>query len=171
MIVRALVISDTHGFLDNADKLFENYSEIKTVIHLGDLVEDVEKLKKKFTDKDFFYVAGNNDFCNDVPNEKMITLGGKKILLTHGHHHRVNSNMLNISLWCKEQRADAVLFGHTHYPLLDESMGIVLFNPGSISLPRNFQGPNYGILEINERGVIHGGIYRFYFDKKDEKIF
>ena len=165
------MISDTHGFLGNAEKIIENYSDVKTIIHLGDLVRDVEKLKRKYGSRDFYYVAGNNDNCGSVPYERMIALGGKKILLTHGHRQRVNYNMLSIGLWGREQNADVVIFGHTHQPLVDESMGIVLFNPGSISLPRNFQGPNYGVLEVSEEGIIRCEVYQYCADKKNEKIF
>lgn len=168
--MRALVISDTHRYLDNAEKVIERYSEINTVIHLGDLVEDVKKLKREFKDREFHYVAGNNDFSGNVPYEKMITLGGKKILLTHGHRQRVNYNMLSISLWGREHEADAVLFGHIHQPVLDESMGIILFNPGSISLPRSTQSPTYGILEVTESGIVLCKAYQFYTDGKEEKI-
>jgi len=169
--MRALVISDTHRYLNNADKVIEKYSDINTVIHLGDLIEDVEKLKRKFRSRKFYYVAGNNDFCSNVPYEKMITLGGNKILLTHGHRQRVNYNMLSISLWGREQEADVVLFGHLHQPVLDESMGIMLFNPGSISLPRTTQGPTYGILEVTESGVMRCEAYQYCADGEEKKLF
>ncbi|MGE4215339.1 MAG: metallophosphoesterase [Anaerotignaceae bacterium] len=169
--MRALVISDTHRYLDNAEKVMERYSDINTVIHLGDVVEDAEKLKKKYRDREFYYVAGNNDFCNNIPYEKMITISGKKILLTHGHRQRVNYNMLTISLWGIEQGADAVLFGHIHQPVLDESMGIILFNPGSISLPRSTQYPTYGVLEVTESGIIRCQSYQFCAEENEKKLF
>lgn len=163
--MRALVISDTHRYLDNAEKVIERYSDIGIVIHLGDLVEDVEKLKKKFKEKEFYYVAGNNDFSSNIPYEKMIEIEGKKILLTHGHRQRVNYNMLSISLWGREQDADVVLFGHIHQPVYDESMGIMVFNPGSISLPRSTQYPTYGILEVTESGIVRCTAHKFCIDK------
>lgn len=168
--MRALVISDTHRYLDNAEKVIGRYKDINTVIHLGDLVEDVEKLKRKFKEREFHYVAGNNDFCRNVPYEKMVTIGGKKILLTHGHRQRVNYNMLSISLWGREQGADVVIFGHIHQPVLDESMGIMLFNPGSISLPRSTHYPTYGILEVTESGILRCQAYQFCYDEKEEKF-
>ncbi|MEA5085405.1 MAG: metallophosphoesterase [Lachnospiraceae bacterium] len=169
--MRALVISDTHRYLDNAEKVIEKYRDINTVIHLGDMVEDAEKLKREFNDREFHYVAGNNDFSRSIPFEKMIILGGKKILLTHGHRQRVNCNMLSISLWGREQEADVVLFGHIHQPVLDESMGIMLFNPGSISLPRSTQYPTYGILEVRESGIVQCKAFQLCAGEKEEKIF
>jgi len=169
--MRALVISDTHRYLNNAHNLIEKYSDINTVIHLGDLVDDAEKLKTQFKNRQFYYVAGNNDFYSSVPYETMIALGGKKILLTHGHRQRVNYNFLSISLWGREKDADAVLFGHIHQPVLDESMGIVLFNPGSISLPRSTQYPTYGILEVTQSGVIRCQAYEYCADGESKKLF
>ena len=84
--MKVLVISDTHRFLENAEDLLSIYSgKIKDVIHLGDMVNDCKSLMKKYGNFNFYSVAGNNDYDATVPYETMITLGGKKLLLTHGH--------------------------------------------------------------------------------------
>ena len=56
-----LVISDTHGRITNAvntiEKLKPDY-----ILHLGDVVRDVEDLEAIFPSKDIIAVSGNNDF-------------------------------------------------------------------------------------------------------------
>jgi hypothetical protein len=34
---------------------------------------------------------------------------------------------------------DVVIFGHTHYPVIEEYQGILLVNPGSPSLPKQLR--------------------------------
>ena len=48
------------------------------------------------------------------------------------------------------------MFGHTHRPYLDDSQGIIVLNPGSLSYPRQ-QGrkPSYMIMELDESGQAH----------------
>ena len=156
-----LIISDTHGHTENAENLIENFKHIKNIIHLGDVVEDAEKLAKIFSDRTFHFVAGNNDFSGKAPFEKLININGKKFFLVHGHRQRVNYTLLNLSFLAQERGAEAALFGHTHRPFYDESTGIALFNPGSISEPRSTEFPTFGIANITDNGRILFYIYEF----------
>lgn len=45
-----------------------------------------------------------------------------------------------------EVDADVALFGHTHTPFKDRSLGMEVLNPGTIS---NVQHPSYGIVTIS----------------------
>ena len=152
--MKVLVISDTHRYLQNAEDIIKLYGgKINTVIHLGDLVNDVKRLSIKFRNINFYNVAGNNDYDYDVPYEKMITLDGKKLLLTHGHRQRVNYGLLQLGLWAEEKEADAVLFGHIHAPVREYYNNVLICNPGSLSLPRSTDFPTFGILDID---INHG---------------
>ena len=52
-----------------------------------------------------------------------------------------------------DRRADVVMFGHTHRPCLEESGGIVVLNPGSISYPRQEgRAATYMTIELDEDG-------------------
>ena len=76
--MKVLVISDTHRYLQNAEDIIKLYGgKINTVIHLGDLVNDVKRLSIKFGNINFYNVSGNNDYDSSVPYEKMITLEEK----------------------------------------------------------------------------------------------
>lgn len=168
--MKVLVISDTHRYLENAERVIEKFDNIRTIIHLGDLVEDVKTLRQKYPQKDFINVAGNNDFSIDVPFERIITLEGKRILLTHGHRQRVSNGVLNLAFLAEEKQAEAALFGHTHRPFYDESAGVAIFNPGSISLPRGMGGPTFGTFEIKENGRILFDLYRLLPSGEVENI-
>ena len=167
---KALVLSDSHGSLENVHLIMEKFQDIHTVFHLGDLVEDANEIKKNYRNVAVELVRGNNDYKN-VPHEKEVLFCGKKVLLTHGHRQRVNTGILSLNLWAKEKNADIVLFGHTHKPFLDKGAGIVLFNPGSISLPRGSNRPNFGKLEINDEGNICAEIFAIDSMKNINKIF
>ena len=149
--MQVLVLSDSHRFLENAEDVINMYADrIKTVIHLGDVEGDFRSLRKKYGNLDFYGVLGNNDRDSVMPYEMMAEIGGKKILLTHGHRQRVSYGFLSLSLWAKENNADAVLFGHIHMPVKEYFDGLLICNPGSISLPRSTDNPTFGILEISE---------------------
>lgn len=63
---------------------------------------------------------------------------GKKIFLTHGHVY----NLDNLPAGC-----DAVFYGHVHYGFICEKDGVVVANPGSVSLPKNNSEKSYLLLD------------------------
>ena len=162
--MKLLIFSDTHGYLDSArDVLRRIGSKVDAVAHLGDHDMDAQELQQEFPSLPFHFVAGNNDFGMDTPSWKMIHMGGRGILLTHGHKQRVYWGMDTISYWAEEHGADAVLFGHTHRPFYDNGGPILILNPGSISLPRN-SIPSFGILTIEENGRMEGAVMEYQRD-------
>jgi putative phosphoesterase len=53
----------------------------------------------------------------------------------------------------RDRQCRAALFGHTHRAFCEEKEGILLFNPGSVSLPVG-AGPTFGLLDISKEGVL-----------------
>lgn len=160
--MKLLVFSDTHGHLDSARNVLERIGDkIDAVAHLGDHDADAEELMGEFSHIPFHFVAGNNDYGLDTPSKKMVHMGGKNILLTHGHKQRVYWGMDTLCYWAEEQGADAVLFGHTHRPFYDDEGRVMILNPGSISLPRNGI-PSFGILTIEENGKMEGAVMEYH---------
>ena len=153
--MKILVLSDTHAYLENARAVLARLQgKVDAVFHLGDHDDDAVALQQEFPKLPFHYVKGNNDYRVDTPSQKLVRLGGKNLLLTHGHKQRVYWNYDTISYWAEEQGADVVLFGHTHLPYeayiasdSEEEKSVWLFNPGSISKPREGK-PSYGIIDI-----------------------
>ncbi len=156
--MKILVLSDSHGRIENAKVVLQRLEQqLDMVFHLGDYDEDAKALQSIFSGLPFHYVKGNNDYGWGTPTHKLVTAQGKRFLLTHGHKERVHYQLNTIAYWGEEQGADAVIFGHTHVPYNDGSGRVYLFNPGSISLPRDGFIPTFGIISIeNER--IEGAI-------------
>ena len=161
--MKALVISDSHGRIENACYIIELLSEkIDTVIHLGDYCEDAYYISEKYKTIPFINVKGNCDYNSAIPNEKLVCLGGKNIFLTHGHKYNVKSSYVKLSYAAEEKNADICLCGHTHTPVCIKFSNIIIMNPGSISFPRNSDCCSYGIIDITEKetSVSVVGIYK-----------
>lgn len=159
--MKILIFSDSHGKIEFAKSIIEHLEKkVDGVFHLGDHDEDAQRLQNLFPTIPFYIVRGNNDFGSGTPADRMVTLGGKRLLLTHGHKHRVHWNLQTLGYWAQEQLADAVFFGHTHCPVKEELGNLLICNPGSISLPRDSRIPTFAILTI-ERGRMEVAIMEY----------
>ncbi len=144
---RILVFSDSHGYLDHIREILKK-EKPDMIIHLGDCVRDVYELRKEFPEHTIEYVKGNCDIVQE-PEEKLLLIEGKKVLICHGHTYQVKSGYLNIEYGAKEKQADAVLFGHTHQAFYNHHNGLVMLNPGSIGFSV-LSPASYGWLVIDE---------------------
>ena len=98
--MKLLVLSDTHGYLSNARDVLNRIGKyMNGVIHLGDHAYDAADLQTEYPDLPFYIVRGNNDFGDKAPNKLMITIHGKRLLLTHGHMQQVYWSYDTISSW------------------------------------------------------------------------
>ena len=56
----------------------------------------------------------------------------------------------------RSRQVQVVMFGHTHYPYLDEEEDLTVLNPGSLSYPRQpGRKPSYLVMQIDEQGKAH----------------
>jgi len=146
-----LAFSDTHGDISSAEKIVKLYPQAAKILHLGDFVSDSIILKKLFPDKDVLAVNGNCDgfvHRETIPDERILDIEGKKILMVHGHRFGVKSELERLAKYAKQKEADLVLFGHTHIPVDVEKLGIHLLNPGSPSYPNGIGYPSYALIEV-----------------------
>lgn len=167
-----LIFSDSHGRSDSLSHAFQR--QIKApdaVCFLGDGLRDLSA--GDFYGSMLYAVQGNCDwtprladgaFVND---ELLLQLEGHRILLCHGHRYQVKSGMGALLMQAVRMDADAVLFGHTHTPLLCRmdvgecvcgtrlAHPITLFNPGSIG-----HGGSFGTLSLSGNTLLfsHGKI-------------
>ena len=171
--MNVLVFSDSHGRGSNMVEAFSR--QIKrpdAIAFLGDGLRDLDYCE--FDNIMLLAVTGNCDlynlYCKGIAKrEIVVTLGGKKIMITHGDRYSVKSGLARIIMAADEIGADIVLFGHTHEPLslyidneendygLKLKKPIYLFNPGSIG----DYNATFGCLEIGSRGEVilsHGEI-------------
>jgi len=163
--MKILVLSDTHGYLVHAREVLRRIGDqMDMVFHCGDMDMDAMTLAEEFPELPFHFVKGNNEYMSQSPREKMVCVKGKRFLLTHGHKQRVHWDFNTIGYWAEEKRANAVVFGHTHRPFCQQNGKVFLFNPGSISMPRDGVLPTFGILEMDENGILRGSIMEYHKD-------
>lgn len=147
--MRILVISDTHRNIDSLTSVMEDQKP-DLVLHLGDNVEDGEMISKIYG-LETIIVRGNGDFNQDYPYDRVLDLAGKRIFMTHGHRYSVRNGHMSLHYKGLETGADIVLYGHTHIPVNLREKDLIIMNPGSPSLPRQWERvKTVGLIEINE---------------------
>lgn len=132
--MKILIVSDTHRRDDNLKKVINDNLPLDMLIHLGD-VEGSEQYIPEWVNPEceMQMVRGNNDFFSALDREREIQIGKYKVLLTHGHYYNVSLGTEQLVEDAKERGFDIAMFGHTHRPYFDDSQGIIVLNPGSLS--------------------------------------
>ena len=166
--MKILVFSDSHGapaYIRTA--LRQHAGDVDAAVFLGDGVIDAANVFREFPDIPNYIVRGNCDSalrlsaCGiDAPEEDVITLGGLRFLLLHGHTAQAKSGYGQMLLLAEKRQVNVVLFGHTHVPEnrsviapSDPEKRILLFNPGSVGMSQNH---SYGVIHVID-GKISAG--------------
>ena len=144
--MKVLVVSDSHGDVENMYRAVER-EQPRMVLHLGDGWRDAEILARRYPDLPLEKVPGNCDFRSGEPAVRLILIAGKLVMICHGHTLGVKTNLSMLLREALEQKADAVLFGHTHTPFVDIRNGVVMLNPGSIG---SYSRATYGTLTFRD---------------------
>lgn len=153
--MKFLIVSDSHGRHSNLKSVIETVGRIDGMFHLGDIEGGLDDILE-LIDYPFWGVKGNNDFGSILDSEKIVSIGGHKIFMTHGHRYPLLWSTKALADAGKERGCDIVMFGHTHVPYLQETDGVWLVNPGSISQPRQSpRVPTYLLMEIDEQQRLH----------------
>lgn len=142
--MRVLVVSDSHGNVDNMVRAVE-WVQPDYVLHLGDCQRDLEALRREFPGLAMEGVPGNCDWGSYDQKERLIELGGVRILLLHGHTRNVKSSPMAAMYAAKECGAQVLLFGHTHRPMVDNDRALLTLNPGAAG---DRDAPTCGVLTI-----------------------
>lgn len=151
--MRIIVISDTHGRPSMIENIIEAQPEAKQVFFLGDVIRDIEDMPFMYPSHTFHIVSGNCDYGSTYKSADTVTVGGKKILFTHGHAYSVKSGIGRLSQWAKNENADIVLYGHTHVAKTEYADGVLFVNPGSPTCPREGR-PSYAVIDIESNGLM-----------------
>lgn len=125
---KIIVTSDTHGNAGYLYKIYRQNKKADLFIHLGDYIKDAQKAAKRLG-LNVLYVKANGDFGSTMPLHRVIAFEGKNILAVHGHIERVKVSLIRLNFLAQDVNADIVLFGHTHYPHI-ENNGTLFVNPG-----------------------------------------
>lgn len=139
--MKIVVVSDSHGqYQDLQDIALKNY-DATLLLHLGDY-ELPDYLMHSYT-----CVKGNCDFSFDMPLKRDLDYKFGVIHMEHGD----NIDFANFSKYVANTHSFLFLFGHTHEKFAKKIGNTYVFNPGSISRPRDSEKGSYLIIEIDEK--------------------
>lgn len=130
--------------------LREGLEGVDLIVHCGDMVasmaiplfEAIAPLQA---------VAGNNDppeLHARFGKRKILEFGAVRIGVVHGHDGIGRSTLARAQNAFKNERVDAILFGHSHIPYCERHDGVLLFNPGSPTDRRRQREYSYGRIRI-----------------------
>ncbi|WP_105617050.1 phosphodiesterase [Vallitalea okinawensis] len=164
--MKLFFMSDIHGSIIWLEKALEKFEEEQAdyIVLLGDALYHgprnpipegydpkavITKLNA-YKDK-IIAVRGNCDSEVDqmviefpiMADYAILFYNGRRIFATHGHLFN-RQQLPNIS------KGDILVHGHTHIPVAEAFGDNYIFNPGSITLPKEENPHSYGVLEQNE---------------------
>ena len=148
--MRLGVISDTHGLL--RAEVLEVFEGVDHILHGGDVgtwdvIVELQALVPVTA------VYGNTDDLGmraKLPQVAEIELDGFRIVVTHGDQL---GSPTPPKLHDAFPRAEIIVYGHTHKPLLElVDRTVTVMNPGGAGAPRFGLLPSVGILEL-EPGI------------------
>lgn len=148
--MKALIMSDSHGWDNEVKMLVDRHRhDVDAIFHCGDseLTGQSSALEGVGT------VRGNCDFGNDFPEEIVETVKGTTIFVAHGHLLNVKVTEVNLIHKAEEFDAKIVCHGHTHIPGAVKENDIIILNPGSVRLPRQYPVGTYVIIEVSEQDI------------------
>ena len=148
--MRLGIISDTHGLLRPA--VFDVFREVDHILHGGDVGKwevmiDLQAIAPVTA------VYGNVDppeIRSRLPQVASAELDGFEIVVTHGDQF---GHPTPEKLHAAFPRAEIIVYGHTHKPLLElVDKTVTVMNPGAAGQPRFDLKPSVGIIEL-EPGI------------------
>ena len=148
--LRLGIISDTHGLL--RPEVFDAFREVDHILHGGDIGEwDIMAELRVIAPVTAVY--GNTDdveMRRRLPRVAYIELDGFDIVVTHGDQLGTPTPA---KLHAEFPKAEIIVYGHTHRPLLElVDRTVTVMNPGGAG-PRRFDlRPSVGIMEL-EPGI------------------
>ena len=127
---KILVVSDSHGALQQLDAIVRHEEPFDVLVHCGDGVDDLSRIIIPVSTR-VLKVTGNVDISRGYIFERTIIkeLYGRRIMVTHGDMFRVDRDLAMLLEEGTQQGADIICFGHTHMKFYHEG-ATVLFSPG-----------------------------------------
>ena len=144
--MKIIAFSDSHGDHMPMVSALKKHRNTDVVVFCGDGHRDISEVQKQFSDKMYLCVKGNCDWCCDFANLQTINLCNKKILITHGHIQRVKESLIQLTYLGQQEKANIVIYGHTHQQLTVLENNMILINPGSVGYAEQ-----YTTIEIDEK--------------------
>jgi putative phosphoesterase len=155
-VVRLAIVSDTHlprGSRAIPPRCVELMRGADAILHAGDFAE-LEVLRSlRAIGPPVYGVTGNVDAPElyvELPSARVVKADGVRIAMLHdagpadGRLERMRRRF---------PHADAVVFGHSHLPLLEERDGFAIFNPGSPTERRRAPRHTMGLATVQDEAV------------------
>lgn len=159
--MKALVFSDSHGRLDNLLDVLKQHPDYEAIFHLGDIEGDEDRLRS-LTPYPVYMVRGNCDFYSHCQDMLTVDWQGKHIVMCHGHRYLNYGGIETLRYLAEQEKADIVMFGHTHVPAIESIDGKTFVNPGSISKPRQERKiPTYIMMNSDADGNVTFELYEY----------
>ena len=168
------VISDTHNPSVGAEpppEVAVAFQGVDVILHAGDIylpscLDWLEEIAPVYAVE----LGADAQFEDDprvVDKTRVVRLEGYTIGITHdllvpgmaqeitaysplSKHFPEDANLSNALETIFDAAVDIAVFGHTHYPVVEEFQGILMLNPGSPSLPKQLR--RLGQVAIMELG-------------------
>ena len=148
--MRVGVISDTHGLV--RPEVFDLFREVDHILHGGDVGkwEELADLGALAPVTAVYGNADGPDVRAKLPDVARLQLEGFDIVVTHGDQlGRPTPAKLHEAF----PRAEIIVYGHTHLPLLElVDRTVTVMNPGGAGRPRFGIPPSVGVMEL-EAGI------------------
>jgi putative phosphoesterase len=134
---------------------------VDLILHAGDFVTEaaVDALEELAP---VIGVSGNNDDAAiraRFPPRQLLEWNGFRMGLVHGHEGSGRATPMRALAAFRDEDVDAVIFGHSHIPLIEHREGVLLFNPGSPTDRRRQPMFSYGLLEATTTLEAHHEFY------------
>jgi uncharacterized protein len=152
------VISDTHmprGGRRIPDGCIECIAAAELVLHAGDVMTAAVLAEIEAIGPPVLAVQGNMDDAElrrRLPEERIVEAGGGRIAMVHdagpriGRFERLRGRF--------GDRAEAVVFGHSHQPLHEGRDGFQIFNPGSPTERRRAPAHTMGMARLDRGRIV-----------------
>lgn len=168
--MKLFFISDIHGSLSCLQDAINKFevSEAKYLIILGDALYHGPRnpipesynpaacadLLNLYKEK-IIAIRGNCDSEVDQMLLKYPMMDtGSTLLVDNFRFHLTHGHIFNPTNLPPLSEGDIFCFGHVHLPIAEKNDGVVIFNPGSITLPKQGNPRSYGIYDNRELKVI-----------------
>jgi uncharacterized protein len=152
------VISDTHmprGGRRLPEACVERIAAADLLLHAGDLMTAEVLRELEAIGPPVLAVHGNMDSAELrrlLPGERVVEAGGTRIAMVHDAGPR--TGRLERMRRRFGDRADAVVFGHSHLPLHERAKdGFQIFNPGSPTERRRARAHTMGLAAVGADGL------------------
>ncbi len=144
--MRIGVISDTHGLVRGEAVAALDGSDL--ILHAGD-VGSGDVLEALAAIAPVVAVRGNVDrdgWADDLPETRTVAVAGRRLHLLH--------DVGGLDIDPAAEGCEAVIFGHSHKPLIERRSGVLFLNPGSAG-PRRFRLPvSLARIDMDETGMV-----------------